>query len=128
MRHWLPIIVLLALAGCADSQSSQDQAFARFKGKPVSEVVLRWGNPESTVERPQGTIYTFYSQSQRMATTSSATNGFIGSTPITAISTSAAPITGDCRVNVFTDHQQLVVGMRSNGMNGPCVEMLERLR
>lgn len=101
--------------------------FERYNGRPISDLVLQWGRPESEVERPQGTIFTFTSSMQYTSTTPVTTTGTVGTTPV-VINTNV-PITDTlfCRVNVYTDHQRRIVGLRHQGANGACAQMYDRL-
>jgi hypothetical protein len=122
------LVAVLVVAGCVDAQVSERQMFERYNGRPISDLVLQWGRPESAIERPQGTIFTFTSSMQYVSTTPITTIGTVGTTPI-VLNAADVPTTDtlSCRVNVYTDHQQRIVGLRHRGTNGACAQMYDRL-
>ncbi|WP_428659512.1 hypothetical protein [Reyranella sp.] len=123
----LGLVAVLALGGCIDAQVSERRIYERYNGRPISDLILQWGRPETEIERPQGTIFTFANSMQYTSTTPVTTTATIGAASV--IATSSVPTTDTllCRVNVYTDRQQRIVGLRHQGANGACAQMYDRL-
>lgn len=106
-----------------DPRKSEEEALSRYRGRDVSDLVLYWGPSESTVKRPEGTIYTFRESSQQIASAPSTTFGTFGARPIFATTDTPLAITSSCRVNAYTDHENRIVALRHSGARAACVDM-----
>jgi hypothetical protein len=121
------LVLVLLLAGCVDAQVSERRQLGRYEGQDISELILQWGPPESQIPRPEGLVYTFAGSAVGYGSTSSTTSGMFGARPILTTTSGTVPVNYQCRINVYTDGQNRIVGFRHTGVNSACADMYDRL-
>ncbi len=126
MRRVLSLMLLL-VAGCADASKSERRQLARYEGQDISELVLQWGPPESRIPRPEGPVYTFLGTAVGYASTSATTSGMFGTRPVFTTTQGSVPVARECRINVYTDFQNRIIGFRHTGTEVACADMYDRL-
>jgi len=127
MRRWLLVMVFLVMAGCT-SFSVLEQEFPKFKGKPVSNLVDRWGYPNAEQSIMGRKVYIWSTSGSYPSTTPTITTGYVGSVPVTITNTTLASTNQSCTVRVFVDAQDIVTAGDYDGNNGACFYFSDRLK
>lgn len=115
------------LTGCIDAHGDIERAFAKYDGRPIDDIIAIWGPPIRQGTSNGDAVYMFSGTARSSVGSTSTTTGFIGNTPVTAITETSTPTTISCRVLVFTDESRRVVHFRTEGAAGACSAMYRRL-
>jgi hypothetical protein len=121
------LVAVLAVVGCADTQSTFDRVFPTYRGQPVEMVFARWGQPQHSLTGNLGPVYIWTGDFTYSSTQTSSTTGYIGSTPIAVTTRSPERTTIQCRLEAHADRQNRLIGMRWDGSNGACEAWMQKL-
>jgi hypothetical protein len=118
IRNAALCLSLVALSAC--SSDAMSDAMSTWEGVPIEQAIDQWGVPHEEHNVAGYTGYLWHRERDMLITTPSTSVGTIGSTQVTALSTTTNTVHSSCTRHLYYDEKGIITKTQWSG-NDCCV-------